>query len=130
MTSDVAAVKRSFSERMLDGVERVGNKVPHPVLMFLYLILFDNRPQPHPLSGRCQCHRGDRSRGAHPRRMIDEHGGLGGSDVPYPETPDLGNYDPEERDRGRDDSGSEPAHGRWYSVHIHLVRRQLRRASP
>jgi aminobenzoyl-glutamate transport protein len=26
--------------RMLDGVERVGNKVPHPVLMFLYLIGF------------------------------------------------------------------------------------------
>jgi len=30
--------KRSFSEKMLDGVERVGNKVPHPVIMFLYLI--------------------------------------------------------------------------------------------
>ncbi len=29
----------SFSERMLDGVERIGNKVPHPVLMFLYLIM-------------------------------------------------------------------------------------------
>jgi aminobenzoyl-glutamate transport protein len=25
---------------MLDGVERLGNKVPHPVLMFLYLIIF------------------------------------------------------------------------------------------
>ena len=25
---------------MLDGIERVGNKVPHPVLMFLYLIIF------------------------------------------------------------------------------------------
>ncbi len=30
--------KRSFSDKMLDGIERVGNKVPHPVLMFLYLI--------------------------------------------------------------------------------------------
>jgi aminobenzoyl-glutamate transport protein len=29
-----------FMARMLDGVERVGNKVPHPVLMFLYLIGF------------------------------------------------------------------------------------------
>ena len=28
-----------FSQRMLDGIERVGNKVPHPVLMFLYLIV-------------------------------------------------------------------------------------------
>ena len=32
--------KASFSNRMLDGVERLGNKVPHPVLMFLYLIIF------------------------------------------------------------------------------------------
>ncbi len=29
-----------FMARMLDGVERLGNKVPHPVLMFLYLIGF------------------------------------------------------------------------------------------
>ncbi|MCC6945240.1 MAG: AbgT family transporter [Thermomicrobiales bacterium] len=29
----------SFMQRMLDGVERIGNKVPHPVLMFLYLII-------------------------------------------------------------------------------------------
>jgi aminobenzoyl-glutamate transport protein len=27
-------------QKMLDGIERVGNKVPHPVLMFLYLIAF------------------------------------------------------------------------------------------
>ena len=25
---------------MLDGVERLGNKVPHPAIMFFYLILF------------------------------------------------------------------------------------------
>jgi aminobenzoyl-glutamate transport protein len=30
----------SFMQRMLDGIERMGNKVPHPVLMFLYLIIF------------------------------------------------------------------------------------------
>jgi aminobenzoyl-glutamate transport protein len=29
---------RSFAQKMLDGIEQVGNKVPHPVLMFLYLI--------------------------------------------------------------------------------------------
>ena len=34
------AGKRSFMQKMLDGIERVGNKVPHPVLMFLYLIAF------------------------------------------------------------------------------------------
>ena len=31
--------QRSFMDKLLDGVERVGNKVPHPVLMFAYLIL-------------------------------------------------------------------------------------------
>jgi aminobenzoyl-glutamate transport protein len=30
----------SLMQRMLDGVERLGNKVPHPVLMFVYLIIF------------------------------------------------------------------------------------------
>src|SRR5262245_50601944 len=43
MSANVAiepAPKRSFSDKMLDGIERVGNKVPHPVLMFLYLIIF------------------------------------------------------------------------------------------
>ncbi len=29
----------SFMDRMLNTVERVGNKVPHPVLMFFYLII-------------------------------------------------------------------------------------------
>jgi len=29
----------SLMQRMLDGIERVGNKVPNPVLMFLYLII-------------------------------------------------------------------------------------------
>ena len=31
--------KPSFLDRMLDSVERLGNKVPHPVLMFAYLIV-------------------------------------------------------------------------------------------
>ena len=30
----------NLTERLLNGVERVGNKVPHPVMMFLYLIVF------------------------------------------------------------------------------------------
>ncbi|MDX1416889.1 MAG: AbgT family transporter [Candidatus Promineifilaceae bacterium] len=34
-----ASANKSVSERLLDGIERVGNKVPHPVLMFLYLII-------------------------------------------------------------------------------------------
>ncbi len=42
MSTDAAALtptKKSFSEKMLDGIEKAGNKVPHPVIMFLYLIL-------------------------------------------------------------------------------------------
>ncbi|MFN8499670.1 MAG: AbgT family transporter [Anaerolineae bacterium] len=31
--------KGSLMQRLLGGIERVGNKVPHPVLMFLYLIV-------------------------------------------------------------------------------------------
>jgi para-aminobenzoyl-glutamate transporter family len=38
MTAEALPVKRSFSQRMLDGIERLGNKVPHPVMIFLILI--------------------------------------------------------------------------------------------
>ena len=41
-TADVLEkpVKKTFMDKLLDGVERVGNKVPHPVMMFFYLIAF------------------------------------------------------------------------------------------
>ena len=40
MTAAADAIPaKGFSQRMLDGIERLGNKVPHPVLMFLYLII-------------------------------------------------------------------------------------------
>jgi aminobenzoyl-glutamate transport protein len=43
MTAEVVvadeAPKRGFQDRLLDGIEKAGNKVPHPVIMFLYLIL-------------------------------------------------------------------------------------------
>jgi aminobenzoyl-glutamate transport protein len=29
---------KNFTQRILDGIERVGNKVPHPVMIFVYLI--------------------------------------------------------------------------------------------
>src|SRR5215471_231804 len=32
------AGERTLVQKMLDGIERLGNRVPHPVLMFLYLI--------------------------------------------------------------------------------------------
>ena len=31
---------KTFMDRVLDGVETLGNKVPHPVMMFVYLIVF------------------------------------------------------------------------------------------
>lgn len=39
-TAPGASEKRGFTQKMLDGIEKMGNKVPHPVLMFLYLIIF------------------------------------------------------------------------------------------
>ncbi|MFO7631999.1 MAG: AbgT family transporter [Caldilinea sp.] len=41
MTAQTAAEqrKRSPIDKLLDAVERVGNKVPHPVLMFFYLMI-------------------------------------------------------------------------------------------
>jgi aminobenzoyl-glutamate transport protein len=35
-----AGQERGFTQRLLDGIEKLGNRVPHPVLMFLYLIIF------------------------------------------------------------------------------------------
>ncbi len=40
MTAAAAPAPQESNSRMLDVIERVGNKVPHPVLMFLYLIIF------------------------------------------------------------------------------------------
>ena len=43
MASSVAAAganeSKGFTQKLLDGIEKLGNKVPHPVLMFLYLII-------------------------------------------------------------------------------------------
>ena len=78
----------------LDRIEILGNKVPHPVMMFLYLIIFiavlshilylvgvsvtEEIAVPVPTESE-----------------VDEHGGLGGSEVPYPIEPDVPNDDPE-----------------------------------
>ena len=35
-----AAKKKTFMDNVIDGVEMLGNKVPHPVMMFAYLIVF------------------------------------------------------------------------------------------
>ena len=36
----VSGDQKNFTQKLLDRVEVLGNKVPHPVLMFLYLIIF------------------------------------------------------------------------------------------
>ncbi|MBV9512033.1 MAG: AbgT family transporter, partial [Caulobacteraceae bacterium] len=36
----LAPPKKTFMDNVLDGVETLGNKVPHPVMMFVYLIAF------------------------------------------------------------------------------------------
>ena len=38
--SDQAEEKRGFTVKMLDGIERVGNKVPHPAIIFAGLCVF------------------------------------------------------------------------------------------
>jgi aminobenzoyl-glutamate transport protein len=38
-TETIEPGERTFTERMLDGIERVGNKVPHPAMLFVYLIV-------------------------------------------------------------------------------------------
>ena len=40
MSATVEPVKAGLMARMLDGIERVGNKVPNPTLLFVYLIAF------------------------------------------------------------------------------------------
>ena len=39
-TLEPPVAKKTFMDKLLDGVETVGNKVPHPVMMFVYLIVF------------------------------------------------------------------------------------------
>jgi p-aminobenzoyl-glutamate transporter AbgT len=40
MTEINAAAPPTMMQRVLDVVERVGNQVPHPVIIFVILILF------------------------------------------------------------------------------------------
>lgn len=40
MSATVEPVKTGAMARLLDGIERVGNKVPNPTLLFVYLIAF------------------------------------------------------------------------------------------
>ena len=39
MDTAITAPKTGM-QKLLDAVERVGNRVPHPVMIFVYLIIF------------------------------------------------------------------------------------------
>ena len=94
MDATTIAEKKPFSERMLDGIEKAGNKVPHPVMMFVYLIILiavlsailswigvsvtEEIAVPVPEAA-----------------SVDAHGGLGGSDAPYDATPLEPDFDPD-----------------------------------
>ncbi|HEU4319431.1 MAG TPA: AbgT family transporter [Acidimicrobiia bacterium] len=79
---------------MLDRIERVGNKIPHPVMMFLYLIIFI-AVLSHVLYLFDVVAVEDIAVPVATPDFDDAHGGLGGSDVPYPVYPTVPNDDPE-----------------------------------
>lgn len=94
MTAEAPAGSRNFTARFLDGIEKAGNKVPHPVMMFLYLIgiiiVISALMSWFGVSTTEEITVPTGS-GA----VADDHGGLGGSDVPYPPYPIEPDYDTE-----------------------------------
>jgi aminobenzoyl-glutamate transport protein len=40
MNANAVGRQATGMQKLLDGIEKLGNKVPHPVMMFLYLIIF------------------------------------------------------------------------------------------
>lgn len=90
-----ATADRNRTARILDGIERAGNKVPHPVMMFLYLIAIvivlsaimawigvsTSEEIAAPVTSGMPA--------------VDDHGGLEGSTTPYPSYPIEPDYDGE-----------------------------------
>ncbi len=79
---------------ILDRIESLGNKVPHPVMMFLYLIVFI-AVLSHILYLFDVSVTEEIAVPVATEAEVDEHGGLGGSDVEYPVNPSVPNDDPE-----------------------------------
>jgi aminobenzoyl-glutamate transport protein len=79
---------------MLDRIERLGNKVPHPVMMFVYLIIFI-AVLSHVLYLFDVSVTEDVAVPVEAPGLVDEHGGLGGSDAQYPLYPSEPDYTPE-----------------------------------
>lgn len=79
---------------MLDRIERLGNKIPHPVMMFVYLIIFI-AVLSHILYLFDVSVTEEVAVPAESQGLTDEHGGLGGSDTEYPLYPDEPDYTPD-----------------------------------
>jgi aminobenzoyl-glutamate transport protein len=79
---------------ILDRIEVLGNKVPHPVMMFLYLIIFI-AVLSHILYLFDVSVTEEIAVPVGTETEVDELGGLGGSDVPYPIEPEVPNDDPQ-----------------------------------
>ena len=122
--SEAAAEKRGFTAKMLDGIETVGNKVPHPAIIFAGLcvlvivvsavlaafnisVTYEVAELP-PIEA-----------------PVEE---LGGSTQPEVNAPPS-YEEPRGRDPHRDDRDQEPAVGRRAALHLLVVRDQLRRTS-
>jgi aminobenzoyl-glutamate transport protein len=86
--------KKGFSQRLLDGIEKAGNKVPHPVMMFVYLIIFIAVLSA--LLSWAGVSVTEEIAVPVPEQVPeDAHGGLGGSDVPYDSSPMEPDFHPE-----------------------------------
>ena len=118
--TEATAPQHTFLGRMLDTIERVGNKVPHPAIIFIILIvgvivlsqiLFFVGRQRHLRRRRAAARRG---RGRLPVRQ------LGGG----PAGPARGRG-PGTSHRDGDDGGQGPAHRRRHPLHDHVAGRQL-----
>ena len=109
--------------RILDGIEKVGNKVPHPALIFLGLIVIvivlSHDPRP---DRRERHHRGRRAR---PVPVEPEY--PGGTERPRLTTRRRRRPSPTTRSHTRDDHGQEPADRRRHPLHLHHGRAELQR---
>ena len=117
-----AAPQHTFLERMLDGIERAGNKMPDPAILFLVALRRGDRPlagpllvrRPGDLRGRQAAARADR---ADLLRRLDGADRRRADASPMPPEALQG--------RDRDREGQGPADRRRRPLPLHVVRLQL-----
>ena len=122
MTEATAAPQHTFLGRMLDTIERVGNKVPHPAIIFIILIagvivlsqlLYCAGVERHLRRRRAAARR---RRGGLPARQLGR--GPAGRRPPDEHEDGLPH-------RAGDDRGQGPADRRRHPLHVHVAGRQL-----